>query len=161
MYLLTYDHNDKVNLPVHYRSLIRGFIIRMKKLCILDYQKCVQWRFWSDRKCAGWFQIRIFVGCIFLTFYLITKTCLYNFDPLKPHCYIVKLGLQGYTLFFLFLLKNIHSGYSSELPRGGGSDVYPQSMFKQKYEIYQSFIYLKIVSFWRWNFLYIWVGVFS
>ena len=34
--------------------------------------------------------------------YFITKTCLYNFDPLKPHFYIVKLG---YTLFFLFLLK--------------------------------------------------------
>ena len=33
----------------------------------------------------------------------ITKTCLYNFEPLKPHFYIVKLGLQGYTLFFLFI----------------------------------------------------------
>ena len=47
---------------------------------------------------------------------LITKTCLYNFDPLKPHFYTVKLGLQGYTLF-LFLLKNIDSGYSLEPPR--------------------------------------------
>ena len=35
----------------------------------------------------------------------ITKTCLYNLDPLKPHFYIVKL-----TLFFLFLLKNIDCG---------------------------------------------------
>ena len=35
----------------------------------------------------------------------ITKTRLYNFDPLKPHFYIVKLGFTGYTLFFLFLLK--------------------------------------------------------
>ena len=35
----------------------------------------------------------------------ITKTYLYNFDPLKPHFYIVKLGFTGYTLFFLFLLK--------------------------------------------------------
>ena len=43
---------------------------------------------------------------------VITKTCLYNFDPLKPHFYIVKLGLQGYTLFFLFLLRNINCGYS-------------------------------------------------
>ena len=40
----------------------------------------------------------------------ITKTCLYNFDPLKPHFYIVKLGFTGYTLFFLFLLKNIDCG---------------------------------------------------
>ena len=37
---------------------------------------------------------------------LTTKTCLYSFDPLKPQFYIVKLGgLQGFTLFFLFLLK--------------------------------------------------------
>ena len=33
----------------------------------------------------------------------ITKTCLYNFDPFKPHFYIVKWGLQGYTLFFFLL----------------------------------------------------------
>ena len=39
---------------------------------------------------------------------LITKTCLYNFDPFKHHLYIVKLGTsQGYTLFFLFLLRSI------------------------------------------------------
>ena len=41
--------------------------------------------------CAGWFGI--------------TKTCLYNVDPLKPHFYIIKRGFTGYTLFFLFLLK--------------------------------------------------------
>ena len=27
------------------------------------------------------------------------------------------MGLQGYTLYFLFLLKNIYSGYSLEPPR--------------------------------------------
>ena len=60
---------------------------------------------------------------------IIMKTCLYNFDPLKPHLYIVKLGLTRYTLFFLFLLKTIDSGYSLEPPRRGGSNKYPQSMF--------------------------------
>ena len=59
----------------------------------------------------------------------ITKTCLYSFDPLKPHFYIIKLGLQGYILFFLFLLKNIGCGYSLEPPRRGGSNEYPQRMF--------------------------------
>ena len=59
----------------------------------------------------------------------ITKTYLYNIDPLKPHFYIVKLGLQGYTLFFLLLLKNIDCGYSLEPPRRGGSNEYLQSMF--------------------------------
>ena len=38
-------------------------------------------------------------------------------------------GLQGYTLFFLFLLKNIDCGYWLEPPRRGGSNEYPQSMF--------------------------------
>ena len=37
----------------------------------------------------------------------ITKTRLYNIDPLKPHFYIVKLEFTGYTLVFLLLLKNI------------------------------------------------------
>ena len=57
------------------------------------------------------------------------KTYLYNFDLLKPHFYIAKLGLQGYTLFFLFLLKNIDCGYLLEPPRQGGSNEYPQSIF--------------------------------
>ena len=52
----------------------------------------------------------------------ITKTRLYSFDPLKPHFYIVKLGLQRYTLFFLFLLKIIDCEYSLEPPRRGGSN---------------------------------------
>ena len=42
---------------------------------------------------------------------------------------VVKLGFTGYTLFFLFLLKNIDYGYSLEPPRRGGSNEYPQSMF--------------------------------
>ena len=59
----------------------------------------------------------------------ITKTRLYNFDPLKPHFYIVKLGFTGVYLVFLFLLKNIDCGYSLEPPWRGGSYVYPQAMF--------------------------------
>ena len=59
----------------------------------------------------------------------IMKTYLYKFDPLKPHFYIVKLGFTGYTVFFLFLLKNIDCGYSIEPPRRGGSNEYPQFMF--------------------------------
>ena len=32
----------------------------------------------------------------------ITKTCLYNDDPLKPHFYIVKLGFTGvYIIFYI------------------------------------------------------------
>ena len=36
----------------------------------------------------------------------ITKTSLYNFDPLKPHFYIVKLGFTGvYIIFSYFCSK--------------------------------------------------------
>ena len=47
----------------------------------------------------------------------ITKPCLCNSDPLKPHFYIVKLGFTGVYNTFLFLLKNIDCGYSLEPPR--------------------------------------------
>ena len=59
---------------------------------------------------------------------VITKTCLYNFDPLKPHFYIVKPGFIGVYIIF-FLLKSIDCGCSLEPPHRGGSNEYPQSMF--------------------------------
>ena len=58
-----------------------------------------------------------------------TKTYLYNFDTLKPHFYIVKLGFTGVYIIFLISAQNIDCGYSLEPPRRGGSNEYPQSMF--------------------------------
>ena len=86
----------------------------------------------------------------------ITKTRLYNFDPLKPHFYIVKLGFTGVYIIFLFLLENIDCGYSLEPPRRGGSNEYhnrrggsneyPQSMFWAEIgKISESFI-------WKFSF---------
>ena len=37
-------------------------------------------------------------GCFI---YNIKKTCLFNFDPLKRHFYIVKLGFTGVYIIFL------------------------------------------------------------
>ena len=71
---------------------------------------------------------------------VITKTCLYNFDPLKPHFYIVKLGFIGVYTIFLFLLKNIICGYSLEPPRRGGSNEYHNLCFEQKYDKYLNFL---------------------
>ena len=62
---------------------------------------------------------------------MITKTYLYNFDPLKPHFYIVNLGLQGYILFFLFLLKNVEAVLTSTY----------NLCFEQEYEKYQNFLF--------------------
>ena len=60
---------------------------------------------------------------------VIKKTYLYNFDPLKPHFYIVKLGFTGVYIIFLISAQNIDRGYSLEPPRRGGSNEYPQSTF--------------------------------
>ena len=54
---------------------------------------------------------------------------LYNFDPLKPHFYIVKLGFTVVYIIFLASAQNIDCGYSLEPPRRGGSNEFPQSMF--------------------------------
>ena len=59
----------------------------------------------------------------------ITKTCPYNFDPLKPHFYIVKLGYTGVCIIFRISAQNMDCGYSLEPPRRGGSNKYPKSMF--------------------------------
>ena len=64
----------------------------------------------------------------------ITKTCLYNFDPLKPHFYIVKLGFAEVYITFLISAQNIDCGYSLEPPRRGGSNEYHNLCFEQKYE---------------------------
>ena len=73
--------------------------------------------------------------------YTITKTCLYNFDPLKPHLYIVKLGFTGVYIIFLISAQKHRLWYSLEPPRRGGSDEYPQSMFRAEiWKKYQSFL---------------------
>ena len=60
---------------------------------------------------------------------LITKTYLYNVDPLKPHIYIVKLGFTGVYIIFHISAQNIDCGYSLEPPRRGGSNEYHNLCF--------------------------------
>ena len=72
-------------------------------------------------------QTHRFITCAYKTFYLhqtgiknihvltdtnpnhpksiITKTYLYNFDPLKPHFHIVKLGFTGVYIIYLIFAK--------------------------------------------------------
>ena len=59
----------------------------------------------------------------------ITKTCLYDIDPLKPHFYTVKLGFTGVYVIFLISAQKHRLWYSLEPPHRGGSNEYPQSMF--------------------------------
>ena len=85
---------------------------------------------------------------MFPPLYNITKTRLYNFDPLKPHIYIVKLGFKGVYIIFLIPAQNIDCGYSLEPPRRGGSDDYPQSMFLNRNMKNLKVFNLKIYIFW-------------
>ena len=112
--------------------------------CASLAMKCAQWRFWPDCVNARviWIAGRICLKLRCPTLQsTITKTCLYNFDPLKPNFYIVKLGFTGVYIIFLILLKNIDCGYSLESPRRGGSNEYHNLCFEQKYEKYQIFFF--------------------
>ena len=94
----------------------------------------------------------IFAMWLAVHYAVIAKTYLYNFDPLKPHFYIVKLGFTGVYIIFLISARNkdcgldllelprLDCGYSLELPWRGGSNKYTQSIFEQKYENYQNFL---------------------
>ena len=72
---------------------------------------------------------RVDIWCTGTQVSFITKTRLYNFDPLKPHFYIVKLRFTGVYIIFHISAQNIDCGYPLEPPRRGGSNEYPQSMF--------------------------------
>ena len=98
------------------------------------------------------------------------------FNLLKPHFYMVNLGFTGvYIIFLSFAQKRRlwyslepprRGGYSLEPPRRGGSNKYPQSMFWaeiwkiSEFVIWLFSVFFLFVYFW-WNFLYIWIGVFS
>ena len=62
------------------------------------------------------------------------NSCYYGHKTSRKYAYIILIPLQGYTIIFLFLLKNIEWGYSLEPPRPGGSNEYHNLYFEQKYE---------------------------
>ena len=76
----------------------------------------------------------------------ITKTCLYKFDPLKPHFYIVKLGFAGVYIIFLIFAK-IHL------------------RFEQKYEKISEFflsenvLFLEVKFYISYIYIYIYINI--
>ena len=72
------------------------------------------------------------------------KTYLYNFDPRKPHFYIVKLGFTG---VYIIILISAQKHRLWVLVRTASSSTH-NLCFEQKDEKYQNF-YLKIFRFWR------------
>ena len=65
----------------------------------------------------------------------IRKTYLYNFDPLKPHFYIVKLGFIGLYIIFLISAQK-HRLWVLVRTASSTHNLY----FEQKYEKYQNFL---------------------
>ena len=78
--------------------------------------------------------------------YGITKTYLYNFDPLKPHFYIVKLGFTGVYIIFVISAQKHRLWVLVRT----ASAVLPSThnlCFEQKYEKYQNFLSEKLSFF--------------
>ena len=73
----------------------------------------------------------------------ITKTCLYNFDPLKPHFYIVKLGFTGVCIIFLISAQKHRLCVLAEAVLTSTHNL----CFEQKYEKYQIFLSEKFSVF--------------
>ena len=70
----------------------------------------------------------------------ITKTCLYNFAPLNLTFIYYNWGLQGYTLFFLFLVKNIDCGtHKNRLAEAVLTSTH-NVCFEQKYKKISDFL---------------------
>ena len=114
-------------LPIHHHSAGYDF------MCSL-FPKAILFDFYNTNLKANYNKTCIMISkgrnfTAFTWLVAITKTCLYNFDPLKPHFYIVKLGFTRVYIIFVISAKNINCVYSLEPPRRGGSNEYPQSMF--------------------------------
>ena len=97
-----------------------------------------QWRPWSG--CAIE-QADLGLRCPHMpeTHFRITKTYLYNFDPHKPHFYIIKLG---FTEVYIIFLISAQKHRLWVLVRTASPSTH-NLCFGQKYEKYQNF-YLKI-----------------
>ena len=70
----------------------------------------------------------LFIYFLFVVVFVIMKTYLYNFHPLKPHFHIVKLGFTRVYIIFPISAQK-HRLWVLVTPRRGGSKEYPQSMF--------------------------------
>ena len=103
----------------------------------------------------------VYTVCYSTFEFCITKTCLYNFDPLKSHFYIVKLGFTGVYICFLISAQNVDYGYSLEPFAKAVLTSTHNLCFKQKYKNKNQSFLSQNFHFWRSNFLYTWIGMFS
>ena len=133
------------------------FLVNFEKKYISDLssaeivQRVVMVNISESAKIIAYVTYNYLLHCIWKSraprIYFITKTCLYNFDPHKPHFYVVKLGFTGVNIIFLISDQNIDCEYSLEPPRRGGSNEYPQFMFWAEIWKILGFYKMKIFHF--------------
>ena len=86
---------------------------------------------WYDRVCCPF----VYVG-------IITKTCLYNFNHLKPNFYIVKLGFTG--VYIIFLISALNHRFWGLVRTASVPTIY---VLDRNMKHIRAF-YLNIFSFW-------------
>ena len=93
-----------------------------------------------------------------IIFDYITKTCLFKYTEEFTTKKIKKIQIKNSDIFHTSA-QNIDCGYSLELPRRGGSNEYPQSMFlsrNKKNNVYPckpQFCYIKVGFKTRQNYI--------
>ena len=81
-------------------------IIRKTSLLMSTNNKC----FCAEKKvlfvCVEVLRLSQPIQVMYSAVSYIMKTCLYNFNPLKPHLYIIKLEFTGVYIIFLISVQN-------------------------------------------------------
>ena len=105
----------------HTRSVIRVFVVHMKKLCILSYPKCAQWKFWLY--CAN-AQVVLNLRWAHMskdtfsevTGYFLTKSLKYwSIESLQKHVFGYLLSSRKVQLYnFLWYLLDILVYYAAK-----------------------------------------------
>ena len=72
----------------------------------------------------------------------------YNFDPLKPHFYILKVGFTGVYIIYLISAQKHKLWVLVRTASPSLTSTY-NLCFEQKYEKYQRFLSEFFFSFWR------------
>ena len=112
--------------------------------------------------CFALFVCHVFWFTFFYQRLYITKTCLYNFDPVKAHFYIVKLEFKRVYIILSYFFSNHRlwvlvrtDNVEAVLTR-----THNLCFKKKKYKKISEFL-SENFQFWWWKFQYIWIGEFS
>ena len=133
---------DDVGFATVYRRIYRRKFLTLSNQTSRYIRDCIRmfvlhpsffWYFWWL-----WHFLGIFTYFSIAFPPSIMKTYLYNFDPLKPHFYIVKLGFTGLNIIFLISAQKHRLWVLIRTASVLTSTHNPG--FEQKYEKYQSFV---------------------